>query len=119
VLDDEQPQDEAFDEDLCGYGCHAGGVAPGSVSVGCEHGTFEVSQKHWRTTPPATVVPATVHDQSIHHESEQKLSADSGAVRHLLDTVNGHNERILQLEAQVRQLIAAQAPAEAEADSAE
>jgi len=103
VVDDQAPEDE-FDEDLCGFGCHAGGVAPGSVSVGCEHGTYTVTEKHWRTTPPASQAPETVHDRSVHFESEQTLSPDSGAVKHLLGAVNGHDERILKLEAQLREL---------------
>lgn len=101
VLD---PEDDAFDDDVCGHGCHAGGVAPGSVSVGCEHGTYQVSEKHWRTTPQASQPPATIHDQQLHHETEQTLSPDSGAVKHLLERSNGHDERILRLEAQVREL---------------
>jgi len=96
--------DDAFDEDLCGFGCHSGGVAPGSVSVGCEHGTYQVTEKHWRTTPPASQTPETVHDRSVHFESEQTLSPDSGAVKHLLEAVNGHNDRILRLEARVSEL---------------
>ena len=102
--------DEAFDEpfsddDLCGNGCFGNGVAPGDVhTVSCEHGKFKVTETTKRQAPRQPQYVPTVHDKSLHHESEQTIPADSGAVKHLLDHVNGHDERILKLEAAVERL---------------
>jgi hypothetical protein len=100
-------EEEGFEDDLCGQGCHVGGVAPGSVSVGCEHGTYQVSEKHWRKpASDVSVRPETVHDRSIHHEPTAKAAAlaDGVALQPLVDQVNAHDERIATLELQVRQL---------------
>ena len=97
----EEGYDEPFsDDDLCGYGCHGDGVAPGAISAGCEHGTYKVTETTKRKAVPVSGHPQTVHDRDLHHAVEEASSATDAVV----GLVNGHDERILTLETQVRSL---------------
>lgn len=108
--------DEPFsDDDLCGYGCHAEGVPPGDIHVvSCEHGSYAVTEKTKRKAAPAAAQrPETVHDRDVHFPGEQPAPAPSSeGMQLLLDRSNDHDGRILKLEAQVQQLVAASAPQE-------
>lgn len=93
--------DEPFsDDDLCGYGCHADGVAPGAISAGCEHGTYKVTETTKRKAAPVSEHPQTVHDRDLHHAVEEASTATDA----LVGQVNAHDTRILALETQVRAL---------------
>lgn len=91
--------------DLCGYGCHAEGVAPGAVSVGCEHGTFEVTpQMRVKAAAPDQAEP-NVHAQQLHHQAEQRQAADTSAIGPLLEAYNALSERLAVAEATIRQIV--------------
>lgn len=98
-------EDVLDDMDLCGHGCHADGVPEGANFVGCEHGTYEVTdQMRRKAAAPAQTEP-NVHAQQLHHEAKQQQPADTSAIGPLLEMVNAQNERIAVLEATVRQII--------------
>jgi hypothetical protein len=105
-----EPVDEGYDEpysddDLCGEGCFGAGVPEGDIhTVSCEHGKYKVTEATKRQAAPASPRIETVHDRMLHHESEQTIAPDSGAVKLLLDTVNGHSEDLVKLWAAVKEL---------------
>jgi hypothetical protein len=113
-------EDDGLDSmDLCGFGCHSEGVAPGAVSVGCEHGTYAVTdQMRVKASAPDQVEP-NVHAQQLHHHAEQRQAPDTSAIGPLLEQINALSERVTMLEATVRQLVGMVAPAEDDGSKSE
>lgn len=94
------------EEDPCGYGCHRDGVPDGAVSIGCEHGTFEVTPGMRRKVAAVSVPPQTVHDRSVHFPAEEAPASPAAAqMAELLALVNGYGERLLIVENTVRKLV--------------
>lgn len=93
------------DDDVCGHGCHSNGVAPGALTVGCEHGTYKVRENTRRKAPAANTRPQTVHDRDLHHPgAEPEPAPGFEGVKVVAALANAHENRILQLEAEVRQI---------------
>lgn len=90
------------DDDLCGYGCHSEGVPAGDIhTVSCEHGRYEVTAATKRKAAPPSQLPETVHDRSVHFPGEEPpLAPDTESMKLLLERSNGHEERLLKLEAE-------------------
>ena len=92
--------------DPCGHGCHEDGAPAGAVSVGCEHGTYPVTDGMRVKAAPAAASYTALHDPSIHHTAPP-APEQGNALADMAALVNALGERVLHLEGTVAKLVAA------------